>query len=30
MDVAEVGTLSLRGLTKPVLTFNVVRLRPAS
>jgi class 3 adenylate cyclase len=30
MDVEEVGTLSLRGLTKPVPTFNVVRLRPAS
>ena len=30
MDVEEVGTLSLRGLTKPVTTFNVVRLRPAS
>jgi adenylate cyclase len=29
IDVEEVGTLSLRGLTKPVPTFNVVRLRPA-
>ena len=30
IEVEEGGALSLRGLTKPVPTFNVVRLRPPS
>jgi adenylate cyclase len=30
VDVEEVGALALRGLTKPVPTFNVVRLRSPS
>jgi class 3 adenylate cyclase len=30
IEVEEVGALSLRGLTKPVPTFNVVGLRPPS
>ena len=30
VDVEEVGALALRGLTKPVPTFNVIKLKPPS